>query len=66
MIKFGELTSFTGRSHANDDSVSAPRKAPGNRSLKEQINAVKVQCQLEGTKQQSPGESCFDHCAPVF
>ena len=62
MIKFGKLTSFADHSHADDDSVSAPRKLPRNRSLKEQINAAKVQRQLEGTKEQSPGESHFDQC----
>jgi len=51
VIKFGQLTSLR-------TSVPTPGKTPQNRSLKEQINAVKVQRQLEGTKQQS--ELCFD------
>ena len=38
MIKIGKLTSFASHSHADNDGVSAPKKAPGNRSLKEQIN----------------------------
>ena len=50
MIKIGKLTSFASHSHTDNDSVSAPKKAPGNRSLKEQINTVKAQRQLEGTK----------------
>ena len=54
MIKSGKLTSFADRSH--DNSISTPLTTPRNRSLKDQINTVKAQRQLQGTKQQSPGE----------
>ncbi|KAI6094081.1 hypothetical protein EDD16DRAFT_1792215 [Pisolithus croceorrhizus] len=46
--------------HDNDGNggpVSTPRRTPGIKSLKEQINVAKAQRHLEATKQQDPGES---------